>query len=148
LVEALSGLEKELGVSFAKDEGLRYIHRARLLPLFQAAIAARGASSLADDFAAHGVCWSRYQPLSHAVASDARLFTRNPIFSMLTNPSGHRYLTPGAPVRIPGETRQATALAPRLGEHTDEILSTLLKLPGAEIGRLHDRGIIAGVARP
>jgi 2-methylfumaryl-CoA isomerase len=148
VAEALSALEKELGISFAKDEGLRYVHRARLLPLFKAAIAARTASSLADDFAVHGVCWSRYQPLSHAVASDARLFTQNPIFSMLTNPSGHRYLTPGATVRIPGETRRAAALAPRLGEHTDEILSTLLKLPGAEIGRLHDRGIIAGVARP
>ena len=31
-----------------------------------------------------------------------------------------------------------------LGEHTDEILAELLSLSEAEIGRLHDEGVVAG----
>jgi 2-methylfumaryl-CoA isomerase len=34
--------------------------------------------------------------------------------------------------------------APILGEHTDEILLEVLGLGEPEIGRLHDRGIVAG----
>jgi 2-methylfumaryl-CoA isomerase len=34
--------------------------------------------------------------------------------------------------------------APLLGEHTDEILATCLGLGDAEIGRLHDAGVVAG----
>jgi 2-methylfumaryl-CoA isomerase len=36
--------------------------------------------------------------------------------------------------------------APRLGEHTDEILMEVLGLPSGEVGRLHDAGIVAGPA--
>ena len=34
--------------------------------------------------------------------------------------------------------------APLLGEHTDEILATILGLSDSEIGQLHDTGIVAG----
>jgi 2-methylfumaryl-CoA isomerase len=34
--------------------------------------------------------------------------------------------------------------APRLGEHTDEVLHALLGLSDGEIARLHDQGVIAG----
>jgi 2-methylfumaryl-CoA isomerase len=33
---------------------------------------------------------------------------------------------------------------PRLGEHTDQVSAQVLGLPAAEIGRLHDSGIVAG----
>ena len=33
--------------------------------------------------------------------------------------------------------------APRLGQHTDEILADALGLTGAEIGALHDAGVVA-----
>ena len=34
--------------------------------------------------------------------------------------------------------------APKLGEHTEQILAEVLGLGGAEIGRLHDAGVVAG----
>ena len=70
--------------------------------------------------------------------------TRNPVFSMVDHPSGHRYLTPGAAASFSGLERGAPVAAPRLGEHTDEILSTYLGLSDAEIGRLHDLKLVAG----
>jgi 2-methylfumaryl-CoA isomerase len=36
--------------------------------------------------------------------------------------------------------------APRLGQHTDEVLGEVLGLSDHEIGLLHDKGIVAGVA--
>lgn len=37
--------------------------------------------------------------------------------------------------------------APLLGEHTDEILLGLLGMSEAELGKLHDAGVVAGPAR-
>jgi 2-methylfumaryl-CoA isomerase len=34
--------------------------------------------------------------------------------------------------------------APLLGEHTDAVLAEVLGLASAEIGRLHDAGVVAG----
>ena len=36
--------------------------------------------------------------------------------------------------------------APRLGEHTDQILLDILGLSEAEVGRLHDARVVAGPA--
>ena len=33
--------------------------------------------------------------------------------------------------------------APQLGEHTEEVLADVLGLSDAEIGRLHDDGVVA-----
>jgi 2-methylfumaryl-CoA isomerase len=40
--------------------------------------------------------------------------------------------------------RQPPLPAPVLGQHTDEILSGILGLPGHEIARLHDDKVIGG----
>jgi len=143
LGEEIAALETILDISFAKDEGLRYIHRRRLIPLFEASIAARDVGELAQSFDARGVCWSRYRSLTEAIASEPRLFAENPIFSLVTHPSG-TYPTPGAALRLPQDPRLAASPAPRLGEHTDEVLSSVLKLTSAEIARLRDQSIVAG----
>jgi 2-methylfumaryl-CoA isomerase len=41
--------------------------------------------------------------------------------------------------------RVPPAAAPQLGQHTDEILAGVLGLSAAEIGDLHDEGVVAGV---
>jgi 2-methylfumaryl-CoA isomerase len=137
----VAALEAELGVSFATDEGLRFTHRARLNPLFEAAFAKVTAAEITPKLDAGGVTWGAYQPLEAAL-EDPRLFKGNPIFQDVLNPSGLTYPQPGAPVTLPQDARSQVRPAPRLGQHTDEVLADLLGLPSGEIARLHDQRIV------
>ena len=139
----VASLERELGVSFERDEGLRYEHRERLNPIIEAAIARREAADLAAAFDAEGVCWSRYQTLSQAVGGNPYFSSANPILSEIDHPSGRRYLAPGPAASVSSETRRAPSPAPKLGQHTDEVLSEVVGLSAGEIARLHDTGLVA-----
>ena len=143
LATPVAAIEAELGVSFARDEGARFIHRSRLFPLFEAAFAARDSATLKPAFDKGGVTWGEYQTLHQAVTGDARLFTANPLFQTIRHPSGLRYPASGPAATLTKEARGPLAPAPRLGEHSDQILSEVLGLDSGAIGRLHDRGVIA-----
>ena len=146
LADAVAAIESALGLSFGHDEGLRFQHRALLTPLVEAAIARRSGADLGPLFDAHGVCWGPYRTLKAALAQDPRLVSGNPVFSPVAHPSGQTYATPGAAATlVPGE-RAGAVRAPRLGEHTDEVLAELLGLSDGQIGRLHDSGRVAGPA--
>ncbi len=146
LEQAVRALEAELAVSFAHDEGLRFEHRGRLFPLVERAVGQRMLPDLTRAFDAHEVCWAPYRTVKQALASDRRFSPENPIFAEVDHPSGHRYLTPGSPVSFTASDRAPPPRAPRLGEHTDEVLADVLGLPACEIGRLHDLGLVAGVS--
>lgn len=146
LEEAVAATEAELGVSFAKDESLRFVHRAQLLPLFEVAFAQRDAAALTAAFENVGVCWGPYQTLGEAVAADPYFSSANPVLSDVSHPGG-RYLTPGAAATLPGDARLPPCPSPALGRDTEEVLATVLKLPASEIARLHDAGL-AVTAQP
>ena len=55
---------------------------------------------------------------------------------------------PGLPLDFGASPREPTRPAPRLGEHTEEVLSSVLGLSNAEIGRLHAAGIAASPVSP
>lgn len=141
LTTAVAALESQLGVSFL-DEGTRFTHREALNALVAEKIAARVADDLEASFAANGVCWSRYRSVAGSIANEPQLFSDNPVFSSVEHPSGN-YLTPGAAARLPQDVRLDAAPAPSLGQHTDEILATLLGMSEGEIARLHDSGVVA-----
>jgi 2-methylfumaryl-CoA isomerase len=42
------------------------------------------------------------------------------------------------------QPRRSPPVAATLGMHTDEVLADVLKLTAAEIGKLHDAGLVAG----
>ncbi|WP_332773005.1 CoA transferase [Phenylobacterium sp.] len=139
----VAALEAELALSFAADEGLRFDHRARLLPIFEAAFARKTLADLLPAFEREGVCWGPYQPMSQA-AEDPRLFKGNPVYADIVHPSGRTYPAAGFAGTIPQEARAPARPASRLGQHTDEVLSEVLGLSGVEIARLHDAGLVAG----
>jgi 2-methylfumaryl-CoA isomerase len=54
---------------------------------------------------------------------------------------------PGSPIVFGAIDRGPVGRAPMLGEHTDAILLDVLGLSQAEVGRLHDDGVVAGPER-
>ncbi|MBV2148102.1 CoA transferase [Sphingobium sp. AS12] len=142
IAEEVAVLEAELGVSLAKDEGLRFTHRDRINPLVADAIGTRSLNTLAPMFDKVGVTWSIYRTLSEALNTEPRLFGDNSIFADIGHAGGDAYPTPGAPARILGEDRLAPAPAPTIGQDTDEVLAELLGMGDGEISRLHDEGLV------
>lgn len=143
LENEIAALENELGLSFLEDEGARFLHRDRLMPLVERGIGALSRAAIAARFDKHGVCWDDYHTLKQALTTDPRVSAQNPLLERVTHPSGHAYLTPGAAASIPSSERLSPRPAPRLGEHTDEVLAEVLRLTSREIGELHDRGLVA-----
>ncbi|TAL04470.1 MAG: carnitine dehydratase [Rhodospirillaceae bacterium] len=146
LKEAVAQMEARLGVSFGDDESVRFRFRDHLFPLFETAFGMRRLAELAPVLDREHVTWSVYQTLREAVTTDDRLFGQNQIFETMQHPSGMTYPTAGPAGTIVGTPRKPVAHAPRLGEHTDEVLADILGLSAGEIGRLHDSGIVAGAS--
>jgi 2-methylfumaryl-CoA isomerase len=140
---AVLELENRLQVSFGRAEGLRYTHRDALFPIFERAIGALALAEVQARFDRHGVCWGPYRALSQSLQADPRLSTERPLFTMLDHPSGHRYPAPGAAAHFDAVERGEATCAPRLGQHTDEVLSQVLSLSPTQIGALHDAGVVA-----
>jgi 2-methylfumaryl-CoA isomerase len=142
LTDAIAALEAARGVSFAKDDGLRFDHRDALFPLFEAAIAARDHADLAVAFDAGGIVHSAYRTMMDAVADD-RLVGQNPMFSAFdANPSGFAYPAAGSFGTVPQQDRGAPLPAPRNGQHSEQVLAERLNLSSGEIARLIDSKIV------
>ncbi len=144
LGDAIAAIEAARGVSFTKDDGLRFAHRDALYPLFEAAIAGRSHADLAAAFDAGGIVHSPYRTMFDAV-QDPTLVAGNPIFGQADNPSGFAYPAAGAFATLPQDERRPPRAAPRNGQHSEEVLADRLSLPSGEIARLIDAGIV-GIA--
>ncbi|MET0371619.1 MAG: CoA transferase [Sphingobium sp.] len=142
LAEPVAAIEAARGISFQKDEGVRFEHRDALFPLVEDAVAKRHSGELAATFDRLGCCWGGYQTMRQAV-NDPALVRDNPMFSTIEQVSGLSYPVPGAMATIPQEPRLSPVRAPMLGEHSDAVLADVLGLGSGEIGRLHDAGLVA-----
>ncbi|MGB1629661.1 MAG: CoA transferase [Acidimicrobiales bacterium] len=141
-VDAVAAIETELGVSF-RDEGARFAHREAITAAVAPWIAAHTIDEVAARFDALGVCWGRYQSFKELVDRDPRVSLESDLFRNLEQPGIGTYLTPGSPVAFGGTLPLEPTAAPRLGEHTEQILAETLGLSAGEIGALHDDGVVA-----
>ncbi len=128
-------------------EGDRFKARKELAALFAPWFAARRVEEFATAFDRAGVTWSEFRSFAQAVAEDPDLSAEHPMFELLDQPGIGRYLMPGLPIEFGAFAREAPRAAPILGQHTDEILAEVMGLGSAEIGRLHDQGVVAGPRR-
>ncbi len=151
--QALAGVQASLGLDFA-DEGQRYQGRDAIAALLEPWFAARCHSEVAAVLDAHRVCWGPYQSAMEALKQDPRVSLANPVFERINTPGIGPHLAAGSAVRLGSgaaeegaAARLPTRPAPLLGADTDAVLAGVLGLAGAEIGRLHDAGIVAGAER-
>jgi 2-methylfumaryl-CoA isomerase len=144
LADGFATIEKLMDVDL-DEEGGRFEAREMIAALLKPWVIGRTVAEVREVFDRHGVCWGPYQRFSELVRDDPRCSTANPMFAEVEQPGIGAYLMPGwSPLRFSGVEAVPSRRAPLLGEHTDEILSTILGLTDAEIGRLHDDGLVAG----
>jgi 2-methylfumaryl-CoA isomerase len=142
--DACVQVEKLLGVDLSK-EGDRFAARHVLSALIEQWASSRTLSEIREVFDGHDVCWGPYQTFGELVTTDPRCSTANPMFVEVDQPGIGTYLMPGSPLQFSAHDRVPPAPAPQLGQHTDEVLAGVLRLSSAEIGRLHDDGVVAGI---
>tara|TARA_B100000959_G_C14990641_1_gene627749 strand:+ start:1063 stop:2268 length:1206 start_codon:yes stop_codon:yes gene_type:complete len=135
-------LASRLGVDFS-DEGERFLAREELTEIFLPWFKERTFVEVSRELDDYGVCWGPYQSFIELVDEDARCSIDNPLFSDLNQPGVGKHLVPGSPLAFSQTQDRGSAIAPQLGEHTEQILSEDLGLTPAAIGALIDRGIVA-----
>jgi len=136
-LERVSGLDLSL-------EGNRFRMREQIAALVSTRIRERPLGELGPLFDRLGVCWSRYQTVAELVARDPACSTVNPLFAATDQPGVGSILAPTIPLDFAAGGRLPPIPAPRLGEHTDQVLRTLVGLSDAAIEDLRHRGLIAG----
>jgi len=125
-------------------EAGRYEARDMIAALLGRWCATRSLDEIRQSFAGTGVLWGQFQDFHQLVRDDPRCSAANPLFAEVEQPGIGSYLMPGLPLDFAAVPRVPSRPAPVLGEHTDTVLAEVLGLSSAEIGRLHDDGIVAG----
>lgn len=143
IVEHLPAIERALGVDLSK-EGDRWDARDAIASFMAPFIEDHTLEEIAETFDAKGVCWGPYQTFTQLVNEDRRATVNNPMFDKIDQPGVGRILAPGSPLSFSEIDRGQPTVAPRLGEHTDEILLEMLSMTSTEVGKLHDNGVVAG----
>lgn len=152
-LQRATGLETEIAALAASlgedldDEERRYRHREAIAGLVGPWCAGRTLARIAEAFDAAGVCWGPYRTFSQLLDEDRRASDANPLWSMVGHPGLGPLRTAGSPVAVAGDPRMPTGAAPLLGQHTEEVLSSVLGLPSHAIAVLVDRGIVSPPAR-
>lgn len=138
----VDALGAELGLDLGQ-EGHRFRARRELAALVAPRIAWRTLADLAATFDRLGVCWGRYQDVAQLVRDDPECSPANPMFSTIEQAGVGPMLAAGLPLDFSARARLPAAPAPRLGQHTEEVLHELLGIDAAAFGRLHDQGVVA-----
>src|SRR5712672_257837 len=143
LTDKLAMVGQMMEVDLETETG-RYEARDAIAALLARWCAGKTLAEITQAFAGTGVLWGPFQDFVELVRDDPRCSPANPLFADIAQPGIGNYPMPGLPMDFSALPREPTLPAPRLGEHTDAVLSEVLSLPPGEIARLHDSGIIAG----
>lgn len=143
LDEGFTTIEHLLGLDL-EEQGDRFAARELIAALLKPWVQERTLNELQQILDAHKVSWGPYQTFRELVENDLRCSTANPMWAEVEQPGIGTYLTPGTPIESSAVPRRRPEPAPVLGQHTDEVLTTVLGLSSAEIGRLHDDGVVVG----
>ena len=143
----MAALGSRLSLDLAR-EGDRFRARREIAQVVGRWIGQRPFGEVAQVFDRHGVCWSRYQTIAELVETDPECSPANPLFTTIEQPGVGPVLAPAIPLAFAQPGRAPPGPAPRLGEHTQQVLGELLGIGSAEFGRLLARGVVGGIPTP
>jgi 2-methylfumaryl-CoA isomerase len=138
--EAVQAIEREQQLNL-RLEGDRFRAREHIAAVIDRWMRARTFAEVTQILDQHGACWGRYQSVEQMIENT---LPGNPMFTTVDQPGVGAYLSPTLPLDFSEIARQPAQPAPVLGQHTEQVAMELLGLSGAEYGRLHDQGIVAG----
>ena len=139
--DAMAALAKRTGRDLG-DEGARWDLRHEITAIFAPWFAARRVEDFAPIFDKSGITWSIFRSVKQAVRDDPDLGEANPMFSMLDQPGLGQFQVPGCPAQFGARGRTKPDPAPKLGQHTEEVLGDVARLSDTEIAQLFDKGIV------
>ncbi|MGD9614600.1 MAG: CoA transferase [Alphaproteobacteria bacterium] len=142
LTDRLAMIGAVMGVDLDTETG-RYEARDMIAALLARWCATKTLAEIRESFDSSGVLWGPFQDFLQLVRDDPRCSPANPLFAAVEQPGIGRYPMPGLPLDFSASPRQPTGPAPRLGEHTEQILAEVLGLTATEIARLREAGIAA-----
>jgi crotonobetainyl-CoA:carnitine CoA-transferase CaiB-like acyl-CoA transferase len=132
--------EWEADARFATNRD-RLLHRTALMPLVEAAFRERATEDWLARLHAAGVPAAPILAVDQVLA-DPQVRHRHMVVEV--EHRGHGTVpTLGTPIKIEGEEAAPLAPAPRLGEHTDQVLGGLLEYSAERIAGLRREGAIA-----
>jgi 2-methylfumaryl-CoA isomerase len=144
LGEAFDTIAKLMDVDL-DEEGGRFAAREVIGATLKPWVLTRTLEEVRAIFDSHDVSWGPYQTFTQLVEEDPRCSADSEMFEEVEQPGIGTYVMPASPLDFSAAERLPPRRAPLLGEHTDEVLTEVLGLSDAEIGRLSDRAVVAGV---
>ncbi len=137
--DVFAALEQALDADLTL-ESQRYRLRDTIAAVLKPWFLARDTATVTDELESARVLWSRYRGMTDVVA-DHRAGL-HPVLTDTVLPDGSSAITARSPLRFDGGHGEPGA-PPDFGRDTDAVLADWLGLGPAEIGGLHDRGVVA-----
>ncbi len=122
--------------------GLRTRHHAELEPMLNEALRERTTEDWLREFDAIGLPCGPLNDIPHA-ADQPQVKARDMLVEV-EHPAGFSLKIPNSPVRLSRTPSGVQGPPPALGEHTDEVLTSLLALSDQEIAELRAEGVVYG----
>ena len=123
-------------------EGGRFTARHAIAAVLEPWFAARSLAEIRAALDGSGVLWGPYQDFGQLVHDDPRCSPANPMFGEIDQPGAGRILANATPLDFSEDGRVPPTRGPRLGEHTEQVLTELLGLSAAQYASLQDDGVI------
>lgn len=140
---SIGAYEQAHGVDLLSDTA-RFEARDAIAAMLAPWFASQTLNEVRQVLDAHRVCWGPYQTFEQLVEEDSRCSPQNPLFEAVDHPGIGTMLTALSPIDLGEEGHVNGLVTPLLGQHSDEVLTEILGMSEGELGRLHDRGIVAG----
>lgn len=139
--EAIEALERSLGVDL-DDEAMRYEYREVLAALIRPWFEEHTYEEVTKRLDAAKVLWGPYRTVEQFVRAEDSLMHASDLMAEVDDPGIGTYPAPRSVLGFSNWELVPVASAPRLGEHTHEVLGSVLGLDDGALAELAERDLI------